>query len=302
MEGPEEVAQQRRGRDEPIGVPAGGIGESAIRGRRLVPELRIVAVVGQRLRAVGDRVWARITGWEDRRFDSDDPVWAIFMYPERHALAEPRGAYHRVVEHWKGAASRELMMRRYLGEPERAAHEALGPRRRRAWLLGRIAVKDAVRAHAWATDPDAPIFPVEVTVANDADGRPILTGRFAGLRVAIAHKDDVAVARVTDAAHRPGIDIERIEPRTDTFATTAFRPAEIALGGDRPRDAWLTTLWAAKEALAKARGTGLGDPRRFTVEAIHGDRLIVDGHPVFTHREGDHVIAWTDLSTDEPRP
>ncbi len=38
------------------------------------------------------RVWARITGWEDRRFDSDDAVWAVLaMYPERNASSPAKG-------------------------------------------------------------------------------------------------------------------------------------------------------------------------------------------------------------------
>jgi phosphopantetheinyl transferase (holo-ACP synthase) len=242
----------------------------------------------------GGRVWARIDGWQDRRFDSDDPVWAVLMYPERNALGVVgAGGHVAVTEHWRAAASRELIMRRYLGERERADFDALGARRRRSWLLGRIALKDAVRLHRWANGA-GPLFPVEIAVANLASGRPTVTGPGCdGLRVSVAHKDEIAVALVAADGRSPGIDVERIEPRTDGFARVAFTDRELALGGDRPRDEWLTRLWTAKEAVAKARDKGLGDPRRFEVRDADGDRLIVDGTPVETRRDGELVVAWT---------
>ncbi len=276
-------------------------------GRRLDCAVRIRDVRAREVHAdlelsAGGQVWARITDWEDRRFDSDDPVWAILMYPERNALgvAHPDGPVV-VTEHWQAAASRELMMRRYLGERERAEFEQLDPRRRRGWLLGRIAIKDAVRQYLWARGA-GPLFPAEIGVANLASGRPVITGPGTGeLVVSLAHKDDVAVALVAPAGGRCGIDVERIAARPDSFAAVAFTEAELALGADRPRDEWMARLWTAKEALAKARapltgpgtGTVLGAPRRLEIQRAAGDLLIVDGEPVHTRRDGDLVIAWT---------
>jgi phosphopantetheinyl transferase (holo-ACP synthase) len=233
----------------------------------------------------GDRVWARIDGWKDRRFDSDDAVWSVLMYPESNVLAEPNEPYVLVREHWRAAASRELMMRRYLGEHERAAHEGLAPRGRRGWLLGRIAIKDAVRQYRWARGERA-IFPVEVEVRNEPSGRPVVEG---GLHVSVAHKDDLAVAIACE--HEVGIDLERIEPRTETFAAIAFTSAERALGDSS--DEWLTRVWAAKEAAAKALGTGITDPKRFEVTARDGERLHIGDRAIQTRRDGDYIIAWT---------
>jgi phosphopantetheinyl transferase len=251
--------------------------------------VRIAEVADREVRAdlelfAGARLWCRIDGWKDRRFDSDDAVWNVLMYPERNVLAEDRGDYVVVTEHWRAAASRELMMRRYLGERERAVYEATGPRGRRGWLLGRIAIKDAVRLHRWRAG-EGPIFPIEVEVSNHASGRPLTNSNH---RVSVAHKEDIAVAIVgtTDV----GIDIERIEPRTEAFVAVAFTPAERALAMD---DAWIARLWAAKEAVAKARGTGITDPKRFEVRSIDGERVIIDDRIVETRRDGEHVIAWT---------
>jgi phosphopantetheinyl transferase len=267
-------------------------------GERVACSVRMRHVGEREVRAdlelvANGRVWAKIDGWEDRRFDSDDPVWAVLMYPERNVLAVPQeGGYVTVTEHWRAAASRELMMRRYLGERERIAHEQVGLRGRRGWLLGRIAIKDAVRQHLWRRDAK-PIWPVEIEVGNDPSGRPTVTTTHAvDLRVSVSHKDELAVAIVADGCD-VGIDIERIAPRSDAFTGIAFTPGELALGGDRDLDEWLTRVWAAKEAVGKARGTGVTNPKQLEVRAADGDRLTIEHDIVDTRREGDYVIAWT---------
>jgi 3-oxoacyl-(acyl-carrier-protein) synthase/malonyl CoA-acyl carrier protein transacylase/phosphopantetheinyl transferase len=249
----------------------------------------------------GGRTWAQIAGWEDRRFDSDDPVWAVLMYPERNALAVPHGGgYVTVAEHWRAAASRELMMRRYLGERERAAHEQLGPRARRGWLLGRIAIKDAVRQHLWANGAGA-LFPAEVRVGNEPSGRPTAEVAGRALAVSVAHKDELAAAIVGEDGEDVGIDVEKIDEvatRTEAFLALAFTPRERALAGADPER--LARLWAAKEAVGKLRGTGVTNPRRLEVQAAGDplagadrDRFAIDDDLVETARHGDHVVAWT---------
>lgn len=233
----------------------------------------------------GGVCWARITGWTDRRFDSDDAVWDVLMYPERNvlAVADPAG-FVTVTEHWRGAASRELMMRRYLGEAERADHERTGPRGRRGFLLGRIALKDAVRMHHWRNGM-RDLWPVDVAVSNAESGKPLV----AGLRVSIAHKDDRAVA-IVDAEREVGIDLERIEPRTKTFLDIAFTPAELLIANGS--DEMYARMWAAKEAVAKALGTGMTDPKKFEVRRADA-HFAVAGFTVETRRDGDYAIAWT---------
>jgi phosphopantetheinyl transferase len=115
------------------------------------------------------------------------------------------------------------------------------------------------------------------------------------VRSVVAHKDDVAVARVA-AGRDVGIDIEHIEARPDGFARIAFTAAEREiLRGDE----WLTRGWAGKEAVAKARGSGLeGNPRGFAVERIDGEDLRVDGTWVRSRRCGEHIIAWVDWTRD----
>ena len=260
-------------------------------------------------------VWVRIEGWEDRRFQTDDILFAMLKAPHRLALAQPHpGGWVMVREGWPDSASRDVVRRRYLGRAERDDYDARNPNAQRQWLLGRIAAKDAVRRHLW--DHGAgDLFPAEVTVDNDDEGRPVLAGEVVppDLRVTIAHTDGIGVAMVA-AGVDVGIDVEAIEPRSDTFTATILTNDERVLlaaagamgdlGGPH-RDEILTRCWAAKEAASKAAGTGLqGRPRDWPVTEITADAVRIGGLWIATTTIGPpaderhpraHVVAWTPI-------
>jgi acyl transferase domain-containing protein len=142
-------------------------------------------------------VWGRVTGWEDRRFEMDEALWRVIREPERHALAVPcDGGYVFLHDRWRTAATREFLMRRYLGERERAEYDRIALREQRRWLSGRIAAKDAVRHWLWGRGHGA-LFPVEISLANQPGGGMTVHGPFSdALSVSIAQKNDAAVAFV----------------------------------------------------------------------------------------------------------
>jgi phosphopantetheinyl transferase (holo-ACP synthase) len=167
-----------------------------------------------------------------------------------------------------------MIARRYLDGRERAIYQAATPLRQQSLLIGRVALKDAVRA--WLGEHGhKPLFPIEIEIHADSNGRPRVRGPWAvSLHVSLAHKDGIAVAMCTDTC-AAGIDIEKIESRGDEFVRLALTESEQALLPAADRDAWVTRIWTAKEAIAKADGTGLrGSPRSFVVSLIAGDRLI----------------------------
>ncbi|MDT0448179.1 beta-ketoacyl synthase N-terminal-like domain-containing protein [Streptomyces sp. DSM 40473] len=259
-------------------------------------------------------VWCEIDGWEDRRFDSPPATDAIRRHPEHSTLARIQpGGWHLVFEHWPDPASRELMMRNVLGGAERDAYAARSPQGRQQWLLGRIAAKDAVRHHLWRHGA-GPVYPAEIRVRNDDSGRPHPEGvhgrELPPLELSLAHCAEAAVALVRPAGTAPtGIDIEEITERPTATHDAVLAPEEIPLhnrlGGDART---LVRFWAAKEAAAKAEGTGLrGRPRDFRVTTADDDRLTVRTPSGRTHsvslaetrnpaglRPRRYVVAWTE--------
>ncbi|MGW5282327.1 beta-ketoacyl synthase N-terminal-like domain-containing protein [Streptomyces collinus] len=295
-------------------------------GTRVTCRLRVTSLTDTVLEADAElgadgRVWARITGWQDRRFDNDPRTRPVERFPERHTLSEARpGGWALVHERWPDLASRELIMRNSLGGPERARYAERPPRGRRQWLLGRIAVKDAVRQWLWRHG-EGPVFPAEIQVGNDELGRPYVTGAHGRdlppLDVSLAHRAEAGVAMVRPHSPRPGpgIDIEEVTARDRAILATALGRDELRLLHGRSADdpeaeaLWFTRFWAAKEAVAKAEGAGFGGrPRDFTVleTAPDGSRLVVAGrleraYTVHCARTGNppalparsYVVAWT---------
>ena len=251
------------------------------------------SVVADLTLARDGHLWAAIDGWENRRFETNDRFWSVIRWPEKTLLSEvlPEG-FVVFEDRYRAGPTRERLARRFLGERERIEYEQKTPRRQRCWLAGRIAAKDAVRDLLWRMG-HGPIFPIEIGIANEPSGRPVArtpTGR--DVSISIAHKNDVAVAIACEGGPA-GIDIERIEPRAESFAELSFTKDELRLVEGEPRDEGWTRLWTAKEAAAKAAGTGLsGSPGRFPIRDRAGRRLLVGKAWVDTQRYGDFVIAW----------
>jgi phosphopantetheinyl transferase len=265
--------------------PQPGPGEQTSCTVRIVSVTATEVVADLELRRMDGRLWARIDLWRARRFDTDDVTWPVFLFPERNRIAQRQpGGWYLVRDRWPDPATRELFMRRYLSAAERTDYQRRTPRAARQWLLGRIAVKDAVRQRLWDAGA-GPTFPIEVTVSNDSSGRPHVAGPFDDPpQVSLAHTGSLAAALVGGPSrYSPGvgIDIEQITHRDDRTVAAILTDAECRLLDARcssvaERPSWVTRFLAAKEAVAKAVGTGFGGrPHQFTVQRIDGDRLLV---------------------------
>ncbi len=266
--------------------------------RELHCHVRITAVTDSTVTSdiqlrVDDRVWVEITGWTDRRFDTDPGIRAMDRFPGAHTLSTVHDEGWAVVhERWPDLATRELVMRNVLGGTERTAYETRPPNVKRRWLLGRIAAKDAARTLLWREDA-GDIYPAVVAVDDDA-GRPRLRGvhgrDVSGVHVDLAHCAEVGVAI---ARRGPcAIDVRELDstPESDP---------------DAPRRA---RYEAAVAAVAKLVGT----PGRVVAE--DGDRLRVvaggrehtAGVRVVVNPPGlparKYVVAWTPEDSAQAGP
>jgi acyl transferase domain-containing protein/phosphopantetheinyl transferase (holo-ACP synthase)/acyl carrier protein len=292
--------------------------------RQLRADLDIVAPDG--------RLWMRIEGWEDWRFYWAPGFYDFWRFPNKGALSEPLrlslpSAFDDVecrrltpseemrLSIWENLWVRVILSRRELEQ----YHGLHSDKRRKEWLYGRAAAKDAVRLwlkRHYRRD----VYPADIEILTDAGGRPTVSGPgLGGLaevpQVSISHKGMTAVAAAGRRAL--GIDLELIQDRDTGFEEVAFTPNELELLGrlnGEDRNEWLTRAWCAKEAASKVMGLGFSNgPSTMVVtgvEATPGALVIACGEAlrrsapevgnrafvVHSVRDGDAVIA---LAVDE---
>ncbi len=224
------------------------------------------------------RVFARLEGWRDFRFHVPEHRFRMFHAPQDELSGElwpvataglpARGGYVAVLV--EGVAEKDndtlsdVVGNLVLSQAERSYWQGMpGAAMRKAeWLIGRIAIKDAARTFVFERSGSR-AYPADVEVVPDANGRPTVGGlALAGMVapvVTLSHKGLVAVAVAGDAEQSPylGIDIEPVRSRPEGFTSLAFSVGEHALLDTidvSDRDEWMTRLWCAKEAVAKATG------------------------------------------------
>lgn len=266
------------------------------------------------------QVWAQLDGCVDRRFDSHPTARPAERFPERHPMSvrQPEG-WTMVFDCWTDLVTRGMAARGILGTRGYADYERQPPRTRKQWLLGRIAVKDAVRFQLW-DDGHTDVYPIELTVTNEPNGRPRVRPRpgrgFRDCDVSLAHTAEigVAIARPRPPDARPdspgvGIDVAEIAKRPEDGAAALTEPESRlleAVAGGTDRTVWSTRFRVAKEAVAKAEGVGpAGDLRRFRVVAATPDALTVEvGDRVYRIAQREvgnpddlparrYVVGWT---------
>ncbi|MES2759880.1 MAG: polyketide synthase dehydratase domain-containing protein [Pseudomonadota bacterium] len=292
----------------------------------LVPvSLRIVGRQLKMLSAdvdIGDGaggVWMRISGWKCWQFQWAAQLVAFQRDPAQFLLSDAQDLPAPLA----GLVCRRLGAQRVAGfdlallarhclhasEMARFHAKAAWPQRQSDWLLGRVAAKDAARAwHARAGGGGRYLHPAAFAIDSDGAGQPRIAcwpGPMAPPCISIAHSAGEAIA-VADAAPL-GIDIERVVARDDAFLASFSSVQERHLLAPWPgaeRDAWVTRLWCAKEALGKRLGSGVtGAPQQFEAQALSPDGGLRLYHRpsgsvahIVTVRDGDFVIA-----VDRPR-
>lgn len=137
------------------------------------------------------------------------------------------------------------------------------PKRAEEWLMGRIAMKRSVqRLLAQAGNGSIPEKSIRITPDESGKPTPELANQPGAplCHVSLSHSNGFAVAMAADltAFDGLGIDLEKVEERSEAWAGDYFTDEELQ-AAEQTKDKWatLTAMWAVKEAALKALGTGL---------------------------------------------
>ena len=159
-------------------------------------------------------------------------------------------------------------------------------RRRREWLFGRAALKEAVRL--WVREQTGQLlYPTDIVVLHDAHGAPVIDGWWcetltSAPRVSLSHNANACLVAIAAPDQPVGVDLEELgrirkpELMADSLAPEERPLVEGLLGA--ALDERVLRLWCAKEAAAKCLGIGLqGQPSAFVVVAADAtcEKLIV---------------------------
>lgn len=250
---------------------------------------------------VGDgagSTWMRITGFRDWMF-SEHPALAGLRYsPSTHMMSSPvtipglpADVTVTLMERFALNDLQLAIMPRISLHPEE--YRQLGridSRRRRVdYVLGRNALKDAVRLAVGGVS-----WPHTV-VARLVDEKGLVVqvpGTDARLSGSITH-GPAGVAAVVGP--RPvGIDLESFVAVDAVEAASFCTAEEEALGaGVVESAAWRCALWVAKEACAKRAGSGLGGrPLRWQISGCAPDASVVAVTDMDTSAVIEVRLAW----------
>jgi phosphopantetheinyl transferase len=202
-----------------------------------------------------------------------------------------------------------------LGSVERDEWRALQGhlRRRREWLFGRAALKEAVRD--WVHEQTGHLlYPTDIVVQHDQHGAPVISGWWcesliAAPRVSLSHNANVCLAAIAAPDQAVGVDLEEIgrirRPELLADSLAAEERALIQGMQGAALDERILRLWCAKEAASKCLGIGLqGQPSGFViVSADAACEMLVVHHELGTvetrvmrHQDTIIAVAGQDLA------
>lgn len=278
------------------------------------------------------RLLYRIGNCHGRRFPQTPEFWQLRSAPAESCLAnlwpEPVAAFrHQPLvccrldsparEFFEGARGIWLQALAHLVLSRRERQEWLSMRavdkRRREWLMGRCAAKDAVRL-LLARHKGVQLAPADIEIVADPYGAPRAEGAWTRrLRVqpaiSISHSRGTAVAVAgLDSGQLVGFDLESVSRRPEDFEAIAFSMDERALLAAMRQDLrqeWALRMWCAKESVAKALGRGLAaGMQAFRITGAEMDTGVVQlelrdrALDQFPQLRGKAMIAYTARETD----
>jgi len=260
-----------------------GVMRADVSGRHGMPRSGELMITGERIQEGAEE--RKVLVFDGVVRDGDGAVIVTLQGIEMVEFERSSGFSGRVFEEIVGvaeivktvqAAPEEYVAATLTDEEAREYKAKAVPKRAAEWLAGRIALKRTVqRLTATCGTPEPRLN--EIRVIQDRDGKPIaeLHGRPGeeACLVSLSHSNGLAVAMASanDGIAGLGVDIEKVESRSESWVNDYFNSDEIRAAGDGQRRwAQLSKMWCLKEAALKALGTGL----KFDLKEI--DTSVID--------------------------
>jgi acyl transferase domain-containing protein/phosphopantetheinyl transferase len=278
-------------------------------------------------------VWMRVNGINSRRIALDDR-WLAYVSDPLHSYAGSQKALNSDLADKcvlttfdqqtlpQDEAVLDWCLDYLLTKSERMFwRDTLKFEKRKVdWLIGRIAAKDAVRRLVFSR-LQLSIGPLDIEIDQDERRRPIVRLAYGGIPeilISISHSDGLGLALASFSADgNPGIDAEIVETREADFAARFLGKAELdylASCSQTLKEAELSRLWSAKEAVYKALG-GCLEMTSFTVETpisqidtqnsgsclTLSNKTAATTYSVQTEVIGNRVFSYTLLSPEQVR-
>ncbi|MBT3392553.1 MAG: 4'-phosphopantetheinyl transferase superfamily protein [Elusimicrobiaceae bacterium] len=129
-------------------------------------------------------------------------------------------------------------------------------KRKKDYLVGRYTAKKLLLENFVK---NAKLSFKDISILKDEDGKPDLyiNGEKSNIMLSISHSGDFASAIASTKLKFLGVDTEKIETRSESWAKQSFYNTEYPTNPQNQTDEFFTTLWAKKEAVVKALGVGL---------------------------------------------
>lgn len=149
-----------------------------------------------------------------------------------------------------------------LSEKEQKYFDSLKfDKRKRDYLVGRYTAKKLLLEN-FVKNPASDFK--DISILKDTDGKPELyiNDKRPDIILSISHSGDFASAVASKELKFLGVDTEKIEIRSRSWAEQSFYnteyPTDLVADFSSEKSAkFFTTLWAKKEAVVKALGVGL---------------------------------------------
>jgi len=133
-------------------------------------------------------------------------------------------------------------------------------RRRRDWLLGRWAAKNAIAAYLGVSPKPSALADIEIRQRPSGAPQAFYEGQTAPVSISLSHRAGLGACTVAPSVVQIGCDLEVAEPHSDGFLADYFTLEEQAMvvrAAPADRLWLLPLLWSAKESALKALGEGL---------------------------------------------